>query len=145
MPPVDYPPVDSEFGSVRGVDIGFAGTPWETFSHIVDGNRNATASSQAIKSIDQNQTWQLQIRLGLNDPDVVLQAAQFVPGHDYEKRYPKSGNPRELSDVFVWPSVLGNRLGLTIYDVPAIIQYFNSGAEPWPTIEHATGNVASEP
>ena len=141
MPAVPYPAVDID-GAVLGSDIGFAGTPWENFRHIVDGNRNATTEETAIMQIDRNQTWQLQIRLGLNDPDVVMQAAQFVPGHDYTRKLPKSGNPVEWRDVFVWPSVLGNRLGLTIYDTPSIIQYFNSGAEPWPIIEHAEGNVA---
>ena len=141
---MSYPAVDPVNGSVHGADIGFAGTPWENFRHIVDGNQANTDSADAKSSIEKNQVWQLQLRLGLNNPDVIMQAAQFVPSKDYKHLHHKSGNPREFPDMFTWPSTMGvEKKGFTLADVPAIIEYFDNSPDGWPVIHHEEGNVAS--
>lgn len=143
-----YPDVDGD-GIVNGLNIpAFAGTPLASFRHMPgDVGAHVPIGSFGSTNVQKNQGWQLQVRLGLNDPDVLLQSAQFVQGADYGNLQ-GNGNPTQYSDVFVWPSATENRKGLNLSDAQSIVDYFTAQqgkkhGEPWPTIKHEVGPVAT--
>ncbi len=73
----------------------------------------------------ENQVWQLQLRLGLNNPDVIMQAAAVRGVEGLQASLSKSGNPREFPDMFTWPSTMGvEKKGFTLADVPCYHRVF---------------------